>query len=207
MLNSLRSKPSYRTAWRLTLDEVLTNTAPPPYNLSAFITYLAQSYCLETLEFILEARQYCEWYKSLVKTAGESIGTIDSSACINLSMIYQVLLTTYILPGAPREINLSVDVRDAVLRSNDMSTPPPPEALESAVKSIHDLMEGSIFDSFLNSRSTFLQTDRALEESNQSDIRSDHSCTDPENQPMKPDRMKAKRHLLRRTWSWPPWVR
>ncbi|KAJ5815034.1 hypothetical protein N7474_006811 [Penicillium riverlandense] len=205
MLNGLRSKPSYRAAWRLTLDEVLTNTAPPPYNLSAFITYLAQSYCLETLDFILEARQYCEWYKSLVKTAGGSIGTIDSSACMNLSMIYRVLLTTYILPGAPREINLSVDLRDALLRFNDMSTPPPPEALEPAVKSIHDLMEGSIFDSFLNSRSTFLQRDRASGDSNQNDNRSDRSCTDPENQPTKPDRVKATRRLLRRTWSWPPW--
>ncbi|KAJ6084680.1 hypothetical protein N7499_004309 [Penicillium canescens] len=102
--------------WGLTLDEVLNNTAPPPYTLSAFIEYLSQNHCLETLEFILEAKRYREGYKSLVESAEKSIETINSSASSNLSKLYQLLLATYILPGAAREVNLSVNVRDALLR-------------------------------------------------------------------------------------------
>ena len=100
MLNNIRPKP-YRAAWRPTLDEVLNNTTPPPYTLSAFIQYLSQNHCLETLEFILEAKHYCESYKSLFEPAGESIVTSNSSTIIHLSMLYQLLLTTFILPGRP----------------------------------------------------------------------------------------------------------
>jgi hypothetical protein len=74
MQNNLRSKP-YRAAWQPTLNEVLKNTTPPPYSLGAFINYLTQIHCLETLEFILEVNRYREGYKSLVESAGESITT------------------------------------------------------------------------------------------------------------------------------------
>ncbi|KAJ6084684.1 regulator of G protein signaling domain protein [Penicillium canescens] len=156
--NDLQSKP-YMPAWRPTLDEVLNNTTPPPYTLNEFVKYLSKNHCLETLEFILEARRYRESYKSLVEAAGESTVTTNSSSSVNLRMLYELLLTTYILPGAAREVNLSVNVRDALLRHKNMSTPPLPETLDPAVKNIHDLMEDSIFVSFLNSPSTFVHLD------------------------------------------------
>ncbi|KAJ6079029.1 hypothetical protein N7467_008782 [Penicillium canescens] len=206
-LNNLRSKP-YRTAWRPTLNEVLNNTTPPPYTLSAFIKYLTQNHCLENLEFILEVNRYRESYKSLVESAGESITTTDSSAGTNLSMVYQLLLATFILPGAAREVNLSVSERDALLRYKNMSTPPLPETLDPAVKSIYDLMEDSIFVSFLNSPSTFLHTDPTLKASNQNDIGSYHSCMISDNKPTKPVQTKRPSlNPLGRTWSWPPWSR
>ncbi|KAJ6161471.1 hypothetical protein N7485_009701 [Penicillium canescens] len=159
--NDLQSKP-YMPAWRPTLDEVLNNTTPPPYTLNEFVKYLSKNHCLETLEFILEARRYRESYKSLVEAAGESTVTTNSSSSVNLRMLYELLLTTYILPGAAREVNLSVNVRDALLRHKNMSTPPLPETLDPAVKNIHDLMEDSIFVSFLNSPSTFVHLDPTL---------------------------------------------
>lgn len=208
MLNNLRSKP-YRAAWRPTLDEVLNNTTPSPYTLSAFIQYLSQNHCLETLDFILEAKRYCESYKSLFEPAGESIVTPNSSAIIHLNMLYQLLLTTFILPGAAREVNLSVNIRDALLRHKNMSTPPLPETLDPAVKSIYDLIEDSILVSFLNSPPTLLHRDPTLKASNQNDIRSYLSCMILDNnQPTKP--VQNKRPSLNafgRTLSWPPWSR
>src|SRR6202161_3516522 len=39
---------------RPTLQEVLSNTAPPPWTISAFTAYLSQNHCLETLELTIE---------------------------------------------------------------------------------------------------------------------------------------------------------
>jgi hypothetical protein len=77
---------------------------------------------------------------------------------INLSLLYQLLLKTYILPGAAREVNLPVNVRDDLLRHKITSTPPSPETLDPAVRCIYDLMEDSIFISF-NSLSIFFYRD------------------------------------------------
>jgi hypothetical protein len=205
--NNLRAR-YYRAAWGPTLDEVLNNTAPPPYTLSAFIEYLSQNHCLETLEFILEAKRYRESYKSLVESAGESIETTNSSASINLRTLYQLLLTTYILPGATREVNLSVNIRDALLRHKNMPTPPLPETLDPAVKSIHNLMEDSILVSFLNSPSIVLHKDPTFKATNQTDISPYLSGMILDNQPTKPVQTKRPSlNPLGKAWSWSPWSR
>lgn len=69
-------------------------------------------------------------------------------------MLWHRLLSAYIFPGSPREINLSSEVRDGLLRHKDVVIPPVPETLDSAVKRIHDLMEESIFLPFLNAHTT-----------------------------------------------------
>ena len=139
---------------RPTLDDVLANTAPPPYTLSAFMAYLSQNHCLETLEFTMEAQRYRETYYSLADRRGQSAVTTDTPESRHLRMLWQRLLMAYILPGAPREINLSSEVRDGLLEYRDVITPPAPETLDSAVKRIHDLMEESIFLPFLNNYAT-----------------------------------------------------
>ncbi|KAJ5585226.1 uncharacterized protein N7459_005026 [Penicillium hispanicum] len=135
---------------RPTLDDVLANTAPPPYTLSAFMAYLSQNHCLETLEFTMEANRYRDTYDSLVERLGDT-AVVDSPESQHLRMLWQRLLMAYILPGSPREINLSSEVRDGLLQYRDAATPPAPQTLDSAVKRIHDLMEESIFLPFLNS--------------------------------------------------------
>jgi hypothetical protein len=199
---------NYRAAWRPTLDEVLNNTTPPPYTLSAFIKYLSQNHCLETLEFILEAKRYRESYKSLDEPARESTVTTNCPESINLSLLYQLLLKTYILPGAAREVNLPVNVRDDLLRHKITSTPPSPETLDPAVRSIHDLMEDSIFISLLNSLSTSFYKDAVLRVSDQNENGSDLSCMTSDSQPTEPVQTKPPSVIaLRRTWTWPPWNR
>ncbi|KAJ5980133.1 hypothetical protein N7481_007431 [Penicillium waksmanii] len=210
MLKNLRSQ-SYRVAWRPTLDEVLNNTAPPPYTLSAFTNYLSHNHCLETLEFILEAKRYREHFSSLLEPAKDSIVTPTGNhpTNINLSLLYQILLETYIFPGAEREVNLPVKVRDDLLQNKMISTPPLPETLDLAVRSIRDLIEDSIFDSFLKSASTYIYEEAASRASGESS-RSFLSTLskDSDGQPMEPGQAKSKRPSLMtigKSWSWPPW--
>lgn len=139
---------------RPSLDEVLANTAPPPYTLTAFMAYLSQNHCLETLEFTLEAKRYRETYDSLSRRLGESpITSTDGPESKHLRMLWGRLMSNYVCPGSPREINLSSEVRDGLVRLADSSTPPDPHHLDRAVKTIRDLMEESIFFPFLNSHS------------------------------------------------------
>ncbi|PKX95696.1 regulator of G-protein signaling domain-containing protein [Aspergillus novofumigatus IBT 16806] len=104
---SLNVQPGAFCPMRPTLDEVLANTAPAPYTLSAFMAYLSQNHCLETLEFTLEAKRYRETYHSLTHQLRESPIVTDCPESQHLRMLWQRLLSAYILPGAPREINVS----------------------------------------------------------------------------------------------------
>jgi hypothetical protein len=74
------------------------------------------------------------------------------------------------IPGPAHEVNLSVNVRDALLRHKDLSIPPISETIDPAVKSIHNLMEISIFASFLNTPSVLLHKDPTLKASNKTHI-------------------------------------
>ncbi|KAL2864596.1 regulator of G-protein signaling domain-containing protein [Aspergillus lucknowensis] len=139
---------------RPTLDEVLANTAPAPYTLSAFMAYLSQNHCLETLEFTLDAKRYREAYEDLSRQLVQFPITADCPESRHLRMLWQRLLSAYILPGSPREINVSSEVRDDIVRHANASIPPPPSMLDAAVKLVHDLMEESIFMPFLNAHSS-----------------------------------------------------
>ncbi|KAH8697174.1 regulator of G protein signaling domain protein RgsD [Talaromyces proteolyticus] len=142
------------SAARPTLDEVLSNTAPFPYTLSAFMAYLSQNHCLETLEFTLEAKRYGETYRSVARVLGQPVIVSDTPQTQHLLMLWQRLLSAYIVPGAPREINLSSQVRDNLLADARATRPPPPQTLDAAIRRMHDLMEESIFIHFVNSNSS-----------------------------------------------------
>ncbi|KAJ5224098.1 hypothetical protein N7468_008640 [Penicillium chermesinum] len=175
---------------RPTLDDVLANIAPPPYTLSAFMAYLSQNHCLETLEFTLEAKRYQETYYA-VATHNSPLrpGTPESQ---HLCMLWQRLLTAYIYPGSPREINLSSEDREPLLRFRDVDVPPAPETLDSAVKRIHDLMDESIFMPFLNSL-TVSPTMDPSEPPFSVDDSVNLSTTSLEENPMRKIRSRARR--------------
>lgn len=144
---------------RPTLDEVLANTANPPYTLSAFMAYLSQNHCLETLEFTLDANRYRDTYNTACRKLRESPLVSDGPENEHLRMLWERLISAYVVPGAVREVNLTSQVRDALVNCRYSTVPPPPQTLDSAVKRIHDLMDESIFIPFLNtfSSSTSLQ--------------------------------------------------
>ena len=131
-----------------TLAEILTNTALPPYTLSAFSAYLSHNHCLETLEFSMDASRYRKHYEN--STAGGN--AIPSSADQEfIKMLWKRLLDAYIVPNGPREVNLPSDVRDRLLYFSEPSSPPLPATLDGAVGKVHELMEDSVLVPFLNS--------------------------------------------------------
>jgi len=135
---------------RPTLAEILSNQAPPPYTLSAFMAYLSQNHCLETLEFTMDASRYRKHFNSLHPANGGPM-TPDSDSCQYVRMLWQRLLDAYIAPNGPREVNLPSGIRENLLNIPNQRTPPPPESLDPAVNIIYELMEESVLMPFLNS--------------------------------------------------------
>lgn len=150
---SLAFPPISHTSSRPCLDDVLADRSQPPYTLTAFMAYLSQNHCLETLEFTLDAKRYGEHYEAAVEESGGPHVMSECPKAKHLCMLFQRLLSAYITPGSPREINLPSSVRDALLSHSQAPFPPPPSALDAAVKRMRDLMDDSIFIPFLNSHS------------------------------------------------------
>lgn len=135
------------------LRMVLENKAPQPWTLSAFMAYLSQNHCLETLEFTMDASRYKKHYETL-KEEGNGKVITESEGCEYVGMLWQKLLDAYIIPNGPREVNLPSTVRDELLSLPADCTPPAPIKLDAAVRMVYELMNESVFVPFLNSVST-----------------------------------------------------
>lgn len=156
---------------RPNLREILQNAAPPPWTLSAFMAYLSQNHCLETLEFTMDATRYRKRYSKMVTRSADSIPRSSSTSPSDAScspdssppnsedrdyvkMLWRRLMEAYIMPNGPREVNLPGDVRNALLALSDPDSdapPPLPSSLEAAVEKTFELMEESVLVPFLNS--------------------------------------------------------
>ena len=136
---------------RPTLPDVLSNSAPPPWTLSAFTAYLSQNHCLENLEFTMDAERYREKHDALVaQMAGLPSYSPEVDECKYVRMLWNRLLDAYIIPDGPREINIPSNVRDQLLSLPNHTVPPAPKQLDAAVKIVYKLMEEGILISFLN---------------------------------------------------------
>ena len=131
-----------------TLTEVLSNKAPPPYSLSAFMAYLSQNHCLETLEFTMDANRYRKHYHALNPPAAQAVASPKD--CAYVRRLWRRLLDAYIVPNGPREVNLPCSIRDQILAIPNQRAPPPPECLDSAVDIVHELMRESVLVPFLS---------------------------------------------------------
>lgn len=131
---------------RPTLADILSNTAAPPYTLSAFMAYLSNNHCLETLEFTMDASRYRKHFNSL-----DPMKACGSNSCQFVKNLWQKLLDAYIAPNGPKEVNLPCQIKEDLLSVPNQQTPPPPETLDQAVNIIYELMEESVLMSFLNS--------------------------------------------------------
>ncbi|KAI1433074.1 regulator of G protein signaling superfamily [Xylaria sp. CBS 124048] len=128
-----------------TLDDILSNTAPHPWTLSAFMAYLSQNHCLETLEFTMDAARYRATHHQLQQ--GHANFGVD-----HLCRLWEKIIGAYILPGAPRELNIPAPVRDSLLRlSYTPSTPPDPTKLDETTYIVRELMNDSVLVPFLES--------------------------------------------------------
>ncbi|MCJ1364771.1 hypothetical protein MMC16_003888 [Acarospora aff. strigata] len=154
---------------RPTLTEVLSNTAPPPWTLSAFMAYLSQNHCLETLEFTMDATRYRKHHEKMAAQMAGMPMSADYEDCEYVRMLWQRLLDAYIVPNGPREVNLPSNVRDELLSLPNSVAPPPPESLDYAVKIIYELMDESVLVPFLNEMSSIKEPQSCASSWNESD--------------------------------------
>lgn len=147
---SLAIPPGPYCPRRPDLRMVLENKAPQPWTLSAFMAYLSQNHCLETLEFTMDASRYKKHYETLREEGGGKVGP-GTEGCEYVRMLWRKLLDAYIIPNGPREVNLPSTVRDELLSLPNDYTPPAPTKLDAAVKMVYELMNESVFVPFLNS--------------------------------------------------------
>lgn len=143
-----------------TLQEILSNTAPPPWTQAAFMAFLSQNHCLETLEFTMEAERYTSAYSELL--SGQSTNFIDHN--YQLCSLWQRLMDVYLVPAAPREVNLPAPVRDRLLSLPAQGTPPHPAELDEAVRIVYELMNDSVLGPFLDSFAVPQYEEPAMEE-------------------------------------------
>ena len=135
---------------RPNLREILSNTSPPPWTLAAFMAYLSNNHCLETLEFTMDAGRYKKHYAKMMSRA-QSDGMPPAKDREYVRALWQRLVEAYIQPNGSREVNLPSDVRDPIINLRPRDMPPAPESLDPAVAKIYELMEESVLVPFLNS--------------------------------------------------------
>ncbi|RKF64130.1 putative regulator of g protein signaling domain protein [Erysiphe neolycopersici] len=135
-----------------TLQEILSNSAPSPWTLSAFMAYLSQNHCLETLEFTMDAAKYEKQYQAIVTPLNPSpTNTTQPPETEHIRKLWSKLIDTYIRPNGPREVNLPSDVRDKLLSLPYETSSPDPSELVKAVKITYELMDQSVLMPFLSS--------------------------------------------------------
>lgn len=145
-----RGSDLYSSPSRPTLGEVLSNSAPHPWTLSAFTAFLSQNHCLENLEFTMDAERYRDRYDAMMARSAKTSSSPDAEECSYLRMLWQRMMDAYVIADGLREINIPSHVREALLSLPNHTAPPEPDGLEIAVKIIYDLMEESVLVSFLN---------------------------------------------------------
>lgn len=135
-----------------TLQEILSNSAPSPWTLSAFMAYLSQNHCLETLEFTMDAAKYEKQYHAMVTPLTPTPNNTTQPLEIEyVRKLWSKLIDAYIRPNGPREVNLPSDVRDKLLSLPCGASSPDPSELVKAVKITYELMDQSVLMPFLSS--------------------------------------------------------
>src|SRR5450432_1852280 len=112
---------------------LIADSAPPPWTLSAFMAYLVQNHCLETLEFTMDASRYRKHYENMHTHPGTP-ASLDSESYEYVAMLWQKLLDAYIAPNGPREVNLPPDECNRLTELPCTPLLPYPSEIESALK-------------------------------------------------------------------------
>lgn len=124
------------------LDDILANDAPFPYNLSAFVDFLSQNHCLETVEFTMDVARYAAFYFS------------PEASKEKLLLMWNKVVDTYIRPDGPKELNLTCEVKKQLTtlsQEAQAGEPPEPENLEKSVEMVKDMMKENAYQPFIAS--------------------------------------------------------
>ncbi|KAB5585783.1 RGS domain-containing protein [Coniochaeta sp. 2T2.1] len=144
-----------------TLHEILSNVAPAPWTQAAFMAFLSQNHCLETLEFTMEANRYTSAYSEIMSGQSNFKGNDGKDYLCDL---FQKLIGSYVVPDSFREVNLPAPVRDRLLSLSAHGTPPHPSELDDAIRIVYELMNDSVLGPFLESFAVPQQEEAVVDE-------------------------------------------
>ncbi|KAH8821243.1 RGS domain-containing protein [Xylogone sp. PMI_703] len=173
---------------RPTLREVLADESSPPWTLSAFMQYLSQNHCLETLEFTMDASRYSKHYQAMMDRDPHTPLSPTTPDCAYVRMLWQKLLDAYIAQNSPREVNLPSEVRDELMSLPNDHVPPHPSHLDQAVKIVYELMDESVLVPFLNS----VAPSRGVSESYSNPWTSEDSMMDVDERSLSPSQSRER---------------
>ncbi|PHH83164.1 hypothetical protein CDD82_3329 [Ophiocordyceps australis] len=129
-----------------TLTEILLDTSPPPWTLTAFMAYLSQNHCMESLEFTLDSQRYAAFYNQC-NSEDPGFDQTSKQVCAWWNKLMQI----YVVPCAVHEINIPSRVRDYLLNLRCGPSPPHPSELQEATSIVFELMNDSLLVPFLQS--------------------------------------------------------
>lgn len=123
---------------RITLEDILSDQSPRPYTFNAFLDFLTQNHCIETLDFISEAKNYRHAYGVYSASTDDNNIVQDPSLVIKQ---WKRLMATYISPWSPDEVNLPCHIKNELLGIVEVSaSPPSPDKLEPAVTHAYEIL-------------------------------------------------------------------
>ncbi|KAG7115852.1 hypothetical protein HYQ45_016203 [Verticillium longisporum] len=94
------------------LSQILTNTSHPPWTLAAFMAYLSQNHCLETLEFTMDADRYRNAYCQIITEQASPIADGNEHIC----SLWDKLMQAYIIPELDEAVTIVYELmNDSVL--------------------------------------------------------------------------------------------
>lgn len=130
----------------------LSDHAADAFTLDSFIDFLSENHCIELLDFLSDGKTYIDAYRASVP----DLSTRTTSDSRRLGRQWKVLMSTYIIPGAPDEINIPETIRSRLLDQVDvMVSPPNPTLLEPAINYAHELLTESALLPFIQSIRSF----------------------------------------------------
>lgn len=152
-----------------TLGDVLNNETSYPYSLDDFATFLDQTFCIENLEFWLAVKRYRYYATNFFNSNSPSAVIVSDNSDVPADYYYddaplrgdtpahldflkkelQDIITTFILPNAPKEINISSSTRDDLLMNVFQYNNYHPSILDPVRNQVFELMQASSFSQFL----------------------------------------------------------
>lgn len=143
--------------YRPTLQDVLNNLSPAPYNLGAFERFLKSQHCVENLYFTLAIAAYREQHDLLNNIRCAQWTARERRMLKATQQRWRDLMDKFVSSKASHQVNIPGKVREALMEEDryvEKDDPPPePEILEGAESSVMEMLR-DIFPNFLERAST-----------------------------------------------------
>lgn len=134
-----------------TIDEVLSGDTPRPFSLDDLRDFLRHNQCIRILRYLEEIKNYCDTYSTIYvqlgPLTGESWGRPEIDMLFNC---WRNILSEFLLPGSPQEINLTEEEYREISTHIEASRPPSPEVFDHITTRLFIQMKDCIFPSFLS---------------------------------------------------------